>query len=38
MNGENAKDSAFQNCIKTKQSVIKIFATGGVRVHHQRKY
>ena len=30
VNGENAKDSAFQNCIKTKQSVGKDFATGGV--------
>ena len=31
MNGENAKDSAFQNCIKKRNSLwVKIFATGGV--------
>ena len=31
VNGENAKDSAFQNCIKKRNSLwVKIFATGGV--------
>ena len=31
VNGENAKDSAFQNCIKKRNNLwVKIFATGGV--------
>ena len=39
VNGENAKDSAFQNCNKkTKQSVGKGFLQQAVSVHHQRKY